>query len=423
MGLIIRNGRVFYKGALVDKDIFISDGKIVEHCSGEVYDASGLVVLPGMIDGHVHFREPGATQKEDFYTGSRAAAKGGVTTFIDMPNTNPSTTTLDALVQKRELARKSIVNYGFYFGATPDNMAEINNAQNVAGIKVFMGSSTGNLLVTDEDALHRIFSCGKLVTVHAEDENLIKENMQKYAGINDPEIHSKIRSNEVAASAVRKAIEIARAHNTRLHIAHVSTKEELALIKGQKNITCEVAPHHMFLDYGALKTMGNFAKMNPPLRSKEDVEAVWQAINYGTISIVATDHAPHLISEKKQDYLMAPSGVPGIETMLPLMMTAYNDGKITLDQLVRLCSEGPAMLFGIRGKGRIEQGYDADLTIVDLNKAETIKNAEIASKCGWTPFDGFKVRGKVMTTVVNGNVVYNRGEFLKSAGREVQYGS
>ncbi|MFH1182523.1 MAG: dihydroorotase [Candidatus Woesearchaeota archaeon] len=423
MGLIIKNGKVFYKGALVDKDIFIEDGKIVEKCSGEAFDASGLVVLPGMIDCHVHFREPGATQKEDFLTGSRAAAKGGVTTIIDMPNNNPPTTTSAALEQKRQLAKKSIVNYGFYFGATSDNIAEINTAKNVAGVKVYMGASTGSLLVTDDAALHRIFLCGRLVTVHAEDEAMIKKNEEKYRNEHNPEVHCKIRNNEVAASAVKKAIEIAKAHNTRLHIAHVSTKEELALIAGAKNVTCETTPHHLFLTSAAMKKMGNFAKMNPPLRSEGDVAALWKAINDGTITCIATDHAPHLPSEKQQDYWKAPSGVPGVETMLPLMMNAVNERKISLQQLVKLCSENPAKLMGLERKGSIEEGFDADLVIVDLKKEETIKNSDIASKCRWTPFDGMKVRGRVIATVVNGEIAYNRGSFFESKGREVQYGS
>jgi dihydroorotase len=420
--MIIKHGKVFYKGALIDKDIFIEGGRIVEHCSGEVFDASGLVVLPGMIDCHVHFREPGSTQKEDFLSGSRAAAKGGVTTIIDMPNNNPPITTAEALEQKRQLAKKSIVNYGFYFGATSDNIAEINKAKNVAGVKVYMGASTGSLLVAEEAALHKIFLCGRLITVHAEDEAMIKKNEERYRNEHNPEIHCKIRSNEVAASAVRKAIEIARSHNTRLHIAHVSTKEELALIAGAKNVTCEATPHHLFLTSAAMKKMGNFAKMNPPLRSKEDVDALWLAINDGIITCIATDHAPHTKEEKQQDYWKAPAGVPGVETMLPLMMNAANEGKISLQQVVKLCSENPAKLFGLEKKGSIEEGFDADLVIVDLKKEETIKNSTIASKCGWTPFDGMKVLGSVIATVVNGKIAYNRGSFFESEGREVHYG-
>lgn len=423
MGFIIKNGKVFYKGALIGKDIFIEDGKIVGHCSGEAFDASGMVVLPGMIDCHVHFREPGATQKEDFFSGSRAAAKGGVTTVIDMPNTNPSTTTIEALEQKRHLAKKSIVNYGFYFGATSDNISEINKARNVAGVKVYMGASTGDLLVTNEDALHRIFSCGRLVTIHAEDEAMIKHNAEKYRNEHNPSIHCKIRSNDVAAAAVKKAVAIARAHNTRLHIAHISTKEELTLIKGEKNVSCEVTPHHLFLTADSMNKMGNFAKMNPPLRSSSDIAALWKAIGDGLITCVATDHAPHLAAEKEQDYWKAPSGVPGVETMLPLMMTAVNDGKISLQQLVKLCSEGPAKLVGLGSKGMIEEGFDADLAIVDLKKAETIKNSEVASKCKWSPFDGFKAKGKVIASVVSGELAYNKGVFIESKGREVKYGS
>lgn len=419
--MIIKGAKVFCKGALVDKDIFIENGKIVEKCSGDVFNASGLVVLPGMIDCHVHFREPGLTQKEDFLTGSRAAAKGGVTTIIDMPNNNPPTTTSAALEQKRQLAKKSIVNYGFYFGATSDNITEINKSKNVAGIKVYMGSSTGNLLVTDEAALHRIFSCGRLITVHAEDEGMIKRNVEIYKHEHNPEIHCKIRSNEVAASAVKKAIEIARAHNARLHIAHVSTKEELALISGEKNVTCEVSPHHLFLTADAMK-MGNFAKMNPPLRSSEDVAALWKAINDGIITCIATDHAPHLPAEKEQDYWKAPAGVPGVETMLPMMMNAVSEGRLSLQQLVKLCSENPAKLMGLKEKGSIEQGFDADLVIADLKKEETIKNSDIVSKCHWTLFDGMKVRGRVIATVVNGELAYNGGSFFESNGREVQYG-
>ncbi|MBN2453930.1 dihydroorotase [Candidatus Woesearchaeota archaeon] len=426
--MIIKNGKVFYKGVIVKKNIVVEGGKIVSFGKGkgESFDASGMVVIPGVIDVHVHFREPGATQKEDFLSGSRAAASGGVTTVIDMPNTSPPTTTVETLEQKRAIAKKSMVNYGFYFGATETNMDEIRKAKNIAGIKVFMGSSTGDLLVTDNTALNAIFACGRPVVVHAEDEAIIKKNAEKYKNEHDPIVHTRIRSNECAEAAVRKAIELAGRNKTKLHILHASTKQEMELIAAAKesvDLSCEATPHHLFLTANDMKKLGNFARMNPPLRSQQDVDALWNGIKNGTIDLVATDHAPHLPWEKDVDYWKAPSGVPGVETSLPLLLNAVNSNRLSLQQLVRLTSETPARRFCIRGKGMIEKGMDADLTVVDLKKEKTIKNSDIVSKCGWTPFNGFKVKGAVIATVVGGQLAYEKGEFGEARGAEIKYGN
>jgi dihydroorotase len=389
-------------------------------------DAKGMIVLPGLIDVHVHFREPGDIQKEDFLTGSRAAAAGGVTTVLDMPNNKPPITNAAALEDKRELAKKSIVNYGFYFGATSNNIDEIKKAKNIAGVKTYMGSSTGNLLVTDDSALGRIFSSGELIAVHAEDEEMMLKNAERYKNEHNAEIHGKVRSQECAAAAVKKAVDIAKKYNTKLHICHSSTEEEMRLIAAAKkdaNISCEVTPHHLFLTAAAMRKLGNFAKMNPPLRSKSDVEALWKGISRGVVDIIATDHAPHTIEEKEVDYWKAPSGVPGVETMLPLLLNAVNNNILSLQQLVKLTSENPAERFGIKNKGKIIARADADLVIVDMKKEKTIKNSEIVSKCAWTPFDGWKVKGRVIATIANGEIIYRSGEFIEVKAKEVKYGA
>ena len=422
--LLIKNCKVLVNGEFLERNILVGDdGKIEKIAASglktadDVIDATGKYALPGAIDIHVHFREPGITQKEDFLTGSRAAAAGGVTTILDMPNTKPATTTVALLEEKRKLAAaKCLVNYGLYMGATATNLEEVKKAINIPGVKLYMGSTTGDLVVTDKEMIRKFFHCGRKVVVHAEDEELMKKNSEMFKGQSDPSIHAKIRGNEVAGAAVREAAII----GGNIHITHSSTREEMMLIKA-KGLSCDVTPHHLFLMAEELKKQGNYVKMNPPLRSKEDVEALWDAVKDGTVSCIATDHAPHLREEKEQGYWEAPSGVPGVQTMLPLMLDAVNKKRLSLQQLIKLTSENPAAMFGIKNKGKIAAGYDADITLVDMKEEKTIKNDDMLSKCGWTPFDGWKVKGVVAAAVVNGNVICSNGEITneKVKGKEV----
>src|SRR3989338_8842614 len=433
MTLAIVNGKVMVNGKLEDKNILIENGKITKITADKIsssdrLDASGKIVLPGLIDVHVHLREPGLTQKEDFKTGTMAAAAGGVTTVLEMPNTKPATTTVKLLQEKRGMAKsKAVVNYGFYIGATADNIDEIRNAENIAGVKVYMGSSTGNLLVTDKKAIKNLFSSGKRGGVHAEDEELMKKNAAKYKDENNPAVHAKIRSSEVEAAAVKNAANILSSckNANRIHFTHTSTKQAMEIIKSAKknssNISCDVTPHHLFLTYEELKKQGNFAKMNPALRSREDVEALWKAINSGVVDCIATDHAPHKKKEKETDYMEAPSGVPGLETMLPLLLDAVNKKMLTLQQLVKLTSENPARLFGIKNKVNLAVGADADLVIVDMNMEKEVENKKLFTKCKWSPFAGWKLKGWPTTTIVNGNVVYNEGKINNVKGKEVEF--
>ena len=436
--LLIKNCKVLVGNDFLDRNILIDDnGKIgkIAVASGlkasdadEVIDAAGKYAIPGLIDVHVHCREPGMTQKEDFLTAGRAAAAGGVTTFLDMPNSKPATTTVALLEEKRKLAAaKCIVNYGFHFGATADNLEEIKKARNIAAVKVYMGSSTGNLLVTDDKALNGIFGSGKRMAVHAESEKMIVRNTEKYRGSNSPaaKLHLQIRENAAAAKEVERAIGIARKYSTKLHICHMSTKEEALIIANEKgnykSLSCEVTPHHLFLTADAARELGNYAKVNPPLRTKEDVAALWEALAAGVVDCIATDHAPHLRAEKEQDYWNAPSGMPGLQTMLPLLLDAVNKNRLSMLQLLKLTAENPAKVFGIKGKGKIAVGYDADITLVDMRQEKTIKNDNMLSKCGWTPFDGWKVKGAVAATIVNGNLVYSDEKIVdeKTNGKEV----
>lgn len=438
--LLIKNCKVLVGSDFLERNILVGDdGRIAKIAvaselktadADEILDASGNFAIPGAIDVHVHCREPGLTEKEDFFTASRAAAAGGVTTIIDMPNTKPATTTVALLEEKRKLAAaKCIVNYGLNIGATADNAEEIRKARNIGGVKVYMGSSTGNLLVADEKALNEVFSAGKLVMVHAENEDIIKANSEKYKGSSESatELHLKIRNNLAAAKEVERAIRIAKANGTKLHICHMSTKEEAAIVEAAKKsytqLSCEATPHHLFLTAEAAKNLGNYGKVNPPLRTKEDVASLWNAIASGTVDMVATDHAPHTGVEKEQGYWTAPSGMPGVQTMIPLMLDAVNKGRLSLQQLIKLTSENPAAVFGIKGKGNVALGMDADVTIVDMHKEKTIKNDDMLTKCGWTPFDGWKVKGTVAATIVNGNVVYRDGEIIdeKTRGKEAMF--
>lgn len=420
--LLIRQARVILpNGELMIGDVLTQSGKIVEVASEisnatptQEIDAQGLTLLPGVIDPQVHFREPGLEYKEDLFTASCACARGGVTSFLEMPNTRPLTTSQSALDDKLErAANKCLVNYGFFIGATGDNLTELVSAQPTPGIKIFMGSMHGQLLVDQETVLEQIFAHGsRLIAVHAEDQARINQRRQEFAGIHDPAIHSQIQDNQAALNATQLALKLSKKYQRRLHILHMSTAEEAELLREDKPswVTAEVTPQHLLLNTSAYQTIGTFAQMNPPLRSPHDNEVLWQALRDGVIDFIATDHAPHTLEEKGQTYPNTPSGMPGVETSLPLMLTSAMAGKCTVAQVVNWMSKAVATAYGIPNKGEITPGYDADLVLVDLNTYKPVKREEVLSKCGWNSFEGWNLTGWPVTTIVGGEIVYDQGK-------------
>ena len=420
--LLIRGANIILpNGELMVGDVLTRDRQIVEVApqistaapTTEI-DAQGLTLLPGVIDPQVHFREPGLEYKEDLFTASCACAKGGVTSFLEMPNTRPLTTTQQALDDKlQRAASKCVVNYGFFIGATPENLPDLLLATPTPGIKVFMGSMHGQLLMDQEEALDAIFARGdRLIAVHAEDQARINQRRQEFAGIHDPAVHSQIQDNQAALLATQLALKLSRKYQRRLHILHMSTAEEAELLRQDKPswVTAEVTPQHLVLNTSAYDTIGTLAQMNPPLRSPHDNEVLWQALRDGVIDFIATDHAPHTLAEKAQEYPNTPSGMPGVETSLPVMLTAAQEGRCTVSQVVNWMSHAVAVAYGIPNKGAIAPGYDADLVIVDLNTYHPVRREELLTKCGWSPFEGWNLTGWPVTTIVGGEIVYDQGK-------------
>jgi dihydroorotase len=377
-------------------------------------DAQGLTLLPGVIDPQVHFREPGLEHKEDLFTASCACAKGGVTSFLEMPNTRPLTTTQAALDDKlRRAAEKCLVNYGFFIGATAENLPDLLEAHPTCGIKIFMGSMHGQLLVDRDTVLESIFAKGdRLIAVHAEDQARINQRRQEFAGINDPAIHSQIQDNQAALLASELALHLSKKYQRRLHILHLSTAEEADLLRQDKPgwVTAEVTPQHLLLNTSAYEKIGPLAQMNPPLRSPHDNEVLWQALLDGVIDFIATDHAPHTLEEKAQEYPNTPSGMPGVETSLPLMLTSAMQGRCSVAQVANWMSAAVAKAYQIPKKGAIAPGYDADLVLVDLDNYRPVLREELLTKCGWSPFEGWNLTGWPVLTIVGGQIVYERGK-------------
>lgn len=434
MKTILKNAHLVSSKEVVEGDLLIEDGLIskmggnIDVPGAEEIDCSGKYVIPGVVDAHVHFRSPGYEYKEDWETGSRAALAGGVTTVFDMPNTNPHTTTLEALEQKRALAgAKSLVNYGLFFGGTGKNIEEVKKAQGIVGVKVYMGETTGQTIEGDSDfmeaLLRQLFeNTNRVVAIHAEDEETIKKHLEVYKDEKNPEVHSLIRNDLVAFAAARRAVHLAKKYGGRLHICHMSTKKEVELMSKylEDSITCEVAPHHLIFTVSDYAKKGTLIKMNPPVRSAGDVEALWGALRDGVVSIIATDHAPHLLKEKEQDYWDAPAGIPGVEFSLPLMLNAVNEGMLKLTDIVRLMCEGPANLFDIQNKGMLKVGYDADITVVDMDKERVVQDSEVKSKCGWSPYAGMKLRGWPVMAFVGGILMMENGKIVSgNKGKEV----
>lgn len=391
----------------------------------ETIDARGLYLLPGVIDDQVHFREPGLTHKEDLHTGSLACAKGGVTTFLEMPNTRPATTTVAALHEKLALAAsKAVVNYGFYIGATADNLSELQAARRTPGIKIFIGSSTGDLLVDEQAALERIFAETTLpICAHCEDEATVRANAARLGGGREVADHSRIRDRAAAVIATRRAIDLARRHRHRFHILHVSTADECELLREQDRlVTAEACPHHLFFHVEDYARLGTRVQMNPSLKTAADNAALWQALCDGRVQVVATDHAPHTLEEKAQPYPKSPSGLPAVENSLALLLNAVHEGRCTLEQVVHWMCDAPARVWDLVGKGRIAEGYDADLVLVDLNRRATIRDAEQVTKCRWSPWDGVTLQGWPVRTIVRGRTVFADGKIdATHRGTEVQF--
>ena len=431
MRLRISNATVLLPSGAAKTDVLVEDQRIaaidpaVHTTADEVVDATGLHLLPGIIDDQVHFRDPGVIYKEDLYTASRACAKGGVTTFLEMPNTAPSTVTQARLEMKLELgARKSLVNYGFYIGATPDNVHELKHAHRTPGIKIFIGSSTGSLLVDKQEALERIFAESTLpITAHCEDEETIHANRAKIGATNDVRDHSRIRNVEAAVVSTKRAIDLAMRHKHRFHVLHVSTGAETELFEaGRPYITAEVCPHHLFFNTDDYERLGTKVQMNPSIKPKENNELLWQALLDGRVQVVATDHAPHTLEEKARPYPKSPSGLPAVENYLALMLDQANKGRFTLEQMVHWMCEAPARVWDIVDKGRIEVGYDADLVLVDMNREHTILDEEQETKCGWTPWHGTKLTGLPVRTWVMGREVFRDGKIdVSGRGSEAKF--
>jgi dihydroorotase len=418
--------------------VLVRDGLIEQIASNlspeadRVIEADHLTLLPGVIDPQVHFREPGLEHKEDLTTASRACARGGVTSFLEMPNTRPLTITQEALNDKlARAAQKSYVNFGFFIGATAENLPDLQTANPTPGIKIFMGSMHGDLLIDQEATLDRLFATGtRLIAVHAEDQARIAQRRQEFAGITDPAIHSVIQDNQAALNATQLALKLSKKYQRRLHILHLSTAEEAELLRQDKPawVTAEVTPQHLLLNTSFYEKLGSLIQMNPPIRSAHDNEVLWQALQDGVIDFIATDHAPHTLAEKGRanaadqteeassttvflEPAKVPSGMPGVETSLPLMLTQAVQGRCTVAQVSNWMSTAVAKAYGIAGKGAIAPGYDADLVLVDLETYHPVLREELQTKCGWSPFEGWNLTGWPVATIVGGQVVFERGQF------------
>jgi dihydroorotase len=430
--LILKNGTVWTPSGPVETSVGVRNGAIVElgvsGDAGEVIDCTGLTVLPGVIDSQVHFREPGLEHKEDLESGSRAAVLGGVTALFEMPNTKPNTDSAEALNEKlRRAENRMWCDHAFYVGATAANaeqLGELEMLPGAAGIKVFMGASTGDLLVSDDKELARVLAHGKRrVAIHAEDET----RMQARADLRvtgDPSSHPVWRDDESAMLATRRIVALARAAGRRIHVLHITTPAELEFLGRNKDIaTCEVTPQHLTLaGEEAYPRLGTYAQMNPPIRSGAHREGLWHWVNQGVPDVLGSDHAPHTKDEKAQVYPASPSGMPGVQTLVPLMLNHVAEGRLTLQRFIDLTSAGPQRIFGLVNKGRIAPGYDADFTIVDLKKQWTVEENWLASRCGWSPFTGMRLTGQPIGTIVRGKRVMWEAQLANQAeGRPVRF--
>lgn len=428
--LLLTNGTVVTPWGTFGADVGVKGGRIAAvgalgpAKAANVRDVRGLHVLPGAIDSQVHFREPGPTHKEDLETGSRAAVLGGITSVFEMPNTAPPTTSADALNEKLARARGRMwCDHAFYVGATPENaeaLADLERMPGAAGVKMFMGSSTGTLLVADDEHVARVLRHGRRrVAVHAEDEDRL--NARKNLRVpGDPRSHPVWRDAEAALLATKRVVSLARKVSRRVHVLHVSTGDEMAYLRDHKDIaTVETTPNHLTLVAPeCYERLGTYAQMNPPVREVSHRDAIWDAVRVGIVDVLGSDHAPHTREEKDKGYPDTPSGMTGVQTLMPIMLDHVNAGRLTLERLVDLVAHGPQRIFGLATKGRIAVGFDADFTIVDLKKRWTIENKWIASRCGWTPFDGVTVTGRPVGAILRGEVAMWEGELAGAARGE-----
>lgn len=431
MRLLIKNAQVVLPHSIEPVSVVIEGERIADIdpaaqlAVDDTVDAAGFHLIPGVIDDQVHFREPGLTHKEDIATASRACAKGGVTTFLEMPNTFPATITQQRLDEKLALAaHKSLVNFGFYIGATPSNIDHLRTAHRTPGIKIFIGSSTGDLLVDEQAALERIFAETTLpITAHCEDEATVRSNSARLAGSHDVADHSRIRDHAAALIATRRALDLAFRHRHRFHVLHVSTAAETQLLTDHRGlVTGEACTHHLLFNTNDYARLGTLVQMNPSLKTRVDNAELWRALTDGRLQVVATDHAPHTLEEKRMPYPASPSGLPAVENSLALMLNEVNRGRCTLPQVVRWMCDAPARVWDIIGKGRIAVGYDADLTLVDLNLTQTVRNEEQLTKCGWSPWHGTQLTGWPVRTWVMGHEVFHHGMFNSDRlGREARF--
>ena len=432
--LILRGGTVVTPGGEARLDIGVKGERIVEigdlsaASADEIYDAGGLHILPGVIDSQVHFREPGLEWKEDLESGARSAALGGVVAVFEMPNTNPSTTSPEMLADKLKRAKGRMdIDHAFYAGATHDNvglLAEMERTQGCCGVKVFMGASTGDLLVHDDEGVEAVLRAIKRrAAFHSEDEYRLAER-RELAVTGDWTSHPVVRDVETAVMSTRRLLKLARKVGKRIHVLHITTAEELEMLRDAKDVaSVECLPQHLTLVAPeAYQRLKGYAQMNPPIREQRHVDALWRALNAGIVDVMGSDHAPHSIEEKAQPYPASPSGMPGVQTMVPVMLTHVNNGKLSLQRFVELTSAGPQRVFGLADKGRIAEGYHADFTVVDLKRKETITAEWSKSKCGWTPFDGFEATGWPVATIVRGGFVMRDGEIVaKGGGKPVRF--
>ena len=423
LDLIIKNGSCFIDGKIKEQDIAVKNGKIlkigeISEESKEVYDAKNLLVLPGCIDTQTHFREPGSTDTEDLHSGSRAAIAGGITAVFEMPNTNPPTSNIKEFQRKLDLAKNRMYcNYAFYFGATADNsedLANLKKLEGCCGIKLFAGSSTGNLLVADEQNIEKVFkNSSKVVAVHSEDEEILNIN-KKLIKNGDVHSHPIWRSVECAMSSTRRIVRIAEKYNKKAHVLHITTKEEIDFLSQHKgNITFEITPQHLTIYApNCYDKLGTYAQMNPPIRDKSHYDRLWYAVKNNLNDTIGSDHAPHLKKNKEKVYPNSPSGMPGVQTLMPVMLDHVNSGKLSINQLISFVCENPVKIFGIKNKGFIKEKYDADFTIVNMSKKITIKNENIESKCKWSPFNNVEFKGTPIATIIAGKIKMKEGKIL-----------
>lgn len=433
--LIVRGGEVANHAGRGMADVGVIDGKIAfigdlsQASAGEVFDAAGLTVLPGVIDTQVHFREPGLEWKEDLETGSRAAALGGVVAVFEMPNTNPNTTDPDTMADKLARAKDRMwTDHAFYIGGTHENadyLGELERLPGCCGVKVFMGASTGDLLIADDEGVRKVLSnVRRRATFHSEDEYRLVER-RGLARTGDWTSHPEVRDAESAIRSTRRLVGLAQETGARIHVLHVTTRDEMEYLRFHKDVaTVEITPQHLTLvGPEAYERLGSYAQMNPPIRSQEHVDALWLwGMQQGVADVLGSDHAPHTKEEKAKPYPASPSGMPGVQTLVPLMLTHVANGRLSLERFIDLTSAGAQRVFGTANKGRMAVSYDADLTIVDLKAKRTITHEQQATRCGWTPFDGVEATGWPMATIVRGRVVMKDGELIGSAhGQPVRF--